>query len=327
MLFPYVSFVIPYALYLPDDVYPVNLNKEVIHVRTSFLPFLPQPDGVQISGPNVELFNDVFGYAGKTKLEFLFVARPTNQTYLTNEEEKKLLEDGIKVCNRIIEVYRVFDRNSLGIYSFHVIPLTAHDLSMKTFGLADENFNLKPESKVVKPLRNTVAVGAEVVKRSEDVIKNIKEKLISGESLPLEILLLRSAQNHLWRSEYWQVPLEMNIAFETVVTNLLIKTMKLLNDMRPIPEAFFDRLVHTQKYVNRWRRENGLDEIQWLDAKCKGWKYFKACPEIMAWKIKCYELRCRVVHEGYLNVTKEEANNSIQAAFEAIQYLYKLLPI
>jgi hypothetical protein len=150
---------------------------------------------------------------------------------------------------------------------------------MKTFGLADESLNVKPESKVVKPLRNTVAIGPEAVRRSEDILKKIKDKLMTEDPIPLETLLLRSAQNHLWRGEYWQVPLEMNIAFETVVTNVLMKAMKLLNEIHPIPEAFFDRLVHTQKYVNRLRRKNGLEEIQWLDDKCKGWKNFRACPE------------------------------------------------
>lgn len=325
MLYPYVSFVIPYALYLPDDVYPVNLKGEVIHVRTSFLPSGPQPDGTHIAGPNVELLNDVFGYAGKTKFEFLFVNRPTSQAYLSDEEEKELLQDSLNVCNRIIQVYRAHDRNSLGLYSFHVIPLAVHDLSMKTFGLADENFNVKPDSKVVRPLRNTVAVGPEAVRRSDEVLKEIKDKLQTGVPIPLETLLLRSAQNHLWRSEYWIVPIEMNTAFETVVTRVLRKAKQLLNKTHPIPDKFFDRLVHTQKYVNQLRQKNGLEEIQWLD-KCSGWKNFRACPEIMAWKTSCYELRCRVVHEGYLDVTEEEAKASIHASVQAIKYIYNLFP-
>lgn len=326
MLYPYISFVIPYALYLPDDVYPVNLKGEVIHVRTFFLPAGPQPDSIHIAGPNVELLNDVFGYAGKTKFEFLFVNRPTSQAYLSDEEEKELLQDSLNVCNRIIEVYRAYDRNSLGLYSFHVIPLAIHDLSMKTFGLANENFNIKPDSKVVRPLRNTVAVGPEAVRRSDDILKEIKAKLLAGDPIRLETLLLRSAQNHFWRSEYWIVPIEMNTAFETVITRVLRKAMQLLGKACPIPDAFFDRLVHTQKYVNQLRQKNELEEIQWLDNNSSGWRNFRACPEIMAWKTRCYELRCRVVHEAYLDVTEEEAKASIHVSVQAIEYIYNLLP-
>lgn len=327
MMYPYVSFVIPYALYLPDSIYPVKFKAaEVVHVRTSFLPSGPQPDGVHISGPNIELLNDVFGYAGKTKLEFLFISRPMTQPYLSVKEEQRLLQDALSVCNRVIDVYRAYDRNSLGLYSFHVIRLAEHDLSMKVCGLADENMNVEPESKVVKPLRNTVAVGPDAVRRSEDIISEIRDTLLIGNPIPLETLLLRSAQNHLWRSEYWFVPLEMTTAFEIVVTNILRNTMELLNESHGIPGRFFDRLVWTQKYINKARERKGLTKIKLLDDRCSGWRNFKACPELTTWKKGCYELRNRVVHEAYLDVTKAEAENAMHVTFQAINHMLRLFP-
>lgn len=323
MYYPYVSFVAPYCIFLPDGEYEVRYNGEQTQVRLTFLPVMgPAPSGMEYHGKNIELHHDIFGHVGNTKFEILFVDRIVEQSHLPVPEDMELIEEGINVANRVLEVYRAYDHNSNGLPSFHIIYLSRHDLSLKSAALADENFDIKKNSIASEPLQDVISFGPDNVWRKGVVLKRIKTILTSGQEVPLDLTLLRSAENRLWRREYHLIPVEMNTLFEVTAVTMLKKAGGA--DVT-VPTAFFGVLTSLQKYANVVRETSGLDPINWIDPN-KGWKDLHACTEIVDWRKHCYQLRCQVVHEGKLTVTRDEAEMAISKACAAAYFIEHLIP-
>ena len=319
--YPVVSYVLPYCIHVPEGRYFIRFKGGQYYLKNIFLEGGKRPDGSVISGPAVEIFNDVFGRAGNTKFTIYFLDINITNNQIPLLEEMHYLRIALEVGNRFLSVCRDQDVNSSGITSFHIIPVTVNDVTMKEIGLADENFNMIPNTCSIMPLPGEVAVGPEVVQRSQEVIDNIVYMLESDITIPIWRILIRSAQNHLWRAEYRIVPIEVNTAFEGVINHELHHYLQLTGVTKYIYESnLLSRIEMLQKYSNKYRVNKGKQPLEWVNTK-DGWKKLSGVNEIIDWYNKCYILRNRIIHESVVNISGLEAKESLDSAIKAINFI------
>jgi hypothetical protein len=318
---PVVSYVLPYCIHVPEGRYFIRFNRGQYYLKNIFLEGGKRPDGSVISGPAVEIFNDVFGRAGSSKFTIYFLDINITNKQIPLQEVMHYLKVALEVGNRFLSVCRDQDVNSSGIPSFHIIPVTVNDVTMKEIGLADENFNEIPKTNSIMPLPGEVAVGPEAVQRSKEVMDSIVYMLENDISIPVWRILIRSAQNHLWRAEYRIVPVEANTAFEGVIIHELHHYLQLAGLCKNIYESnLLSRIEMLQKYSNKVRINKGKEPIEWVNTK-DGWKKLSGVNEIIDWYNKCYLLRNRIIHESVVNISGLEAKESLNSTIKAINFI------
>ena len=144
---PGVEFIAPFRIYLPEKFYMVTLGEKCHLAKPLALPPIKTNEGTQVNGRNIEISHDIFGYAGRTKFSIVIdkeidiQADDWKQVFVN--DESFLIDEAIAVANRILDVYRDQDRNSLNDKSFHVIPLVKSDLYSFRIVAIDQEFNDK----------------------------------------------------------------------------------------------------------------------------------------------------------------------------------------
>ena len=290
----------------------------------------PQPispietnQGISVHGAKIEFSHDIFGYAGRTLFHVILdqqvdIATETGKRVFA-ENDKVFINDAVMVVNRFLEIYRDQDKNSLREKSFHIIPIVVSDiLDIRIVAIGNDNLE-KSEVCVRIPRLGKIVFGS-ATERSSEVIREITNLLKDGTTIPIYRELLSSSMNAIWRGQYRVSPIESNTSFEAFVAEIT----KWLEPTTTVPQRLFSKLVLLESSLNQKLTLKSLPEISWFTTQKNGWKSLLN-PVLLLWKSKCYELRHKVIHEGYSRVTLSEARDAQDAVLGAIQHIQSLV--
>jgi hypothetical protein len=336
---PCVSFVLPFCLHIPDDYYDILFEDELYCVKTTFIVKSKTAHSPMTSAGPWELGHDTFGRMGNTKLNIFFIRKIDlpNLSFLTKpdftekdlknyniwrDREEEYINIALKVCNRILEVYRDQDKR-LDEPSFHIFPVTSADISDARFYLLDGEFERIFQGGIRPYPKGMMGISG----RSPEVIQIIKEMLRRNTQVPFWRVLIRNAQNWLWREDYRLVPVEMNTAFEFAINETLNKYVKMYLYAHK-PTTFLDKLILLQLFINDYRSTTGNQPIEWAPQSNQGgWRSLPSVSgrqEVVNWYLNCYLLRNKVIQEGYNNVTRIEAEQALNSTQSAINFILQL---
>lgn len=324
MNFVAVEFIIPFRVYLPKQFLKVRLDNRIYNVMLEPMPPETIPNGLNSHGENLELSYDIFGYAGRTKflivLDYEITLDSENDKRLFVDKEQIFVEEAIKATNRVIEVYRDQDYNNLGQKSFHVIPIVRNDLKIIRLFPVDESYNQVEGLVIVRPV-GLVGFG-NAVTRNENIKNEIEKLLFEGTPIPVYRLFLDSARNSLWRGVFRLVPVEANTAFESFIPEIFKLIDSTCSDISE--DSLFQKIIKLHDVINSKLSEKGIPLLQWFNYPKDGWKSLYE-PSLLEWKIKCYELRNKVIHQGYNSVYVNEAKEAFDASLNVIGYIQSII--
>lgn len=316
-----IEFIAPFRVYLPDCFFVINLDGQAAEVKPIPVPPRQLNSGVQVHGSNIEIQHDIFGFAGRTK--FCLILDETVDVSSSDwkrsvvDRDKEILNKGIKFVNRLLEVYRNCDRNSLGQESFHVVPLVRADLSSIRIVVVDSQLNEHPNFVITWPTFHSVGMGT-ATQRDANVEGEIRRVLESEEPIPIERELISSAKNHLWRGIYRLVPIEANTAFESFVPMAIMLIDPSVN-ISELP-TLYSKFLKLQEVLNAKLIGSSQTGVSWFSSPANGWQTLIES-NISRWHSDCYIFRNRVIHEGYNRVTEQEATGALESMIVAKQYI------
>lgn len=316
-----IEFIAPFRVYLPDCFFVVNLDGQSVEIKSIPVPPRKLQSGVQVHGSNIEIQHDIFGFAGRTK--FCLILDETVEVSSSDwkrsvaDRDKEILSKGIKFVNRLLEVYRNCDKNSLGQASFHIVPLVRADLSSIRIVVVDSELNEYPSFVVTWPTFHSVGMG-KATQRDANIEGEIRRVLESGEPIPIERELISSARNHLWRGIYRLVPVEANTSFESFVPMAIMLIDPSVN-ISELPNLY-SKILKLQEVLNARLNGSSKKGVSWFSSPANGWKTLIES-NISRWYNDCYILRNRVIHEGYNAVTEQEATDSLGSMITAKHYI------
>jgi len=340
---PCVRFVLPFCIHIPDGMYDAIVDKQRYQIGVVFLTNKETPYTPMTSGGRWEIHHDAFGRTGNTELSVVFstpmenpelgvLTKPVSEISIEDNQildQWRLTEEGfiltaVKVSNRLLEVYRDQDANNAGEPSFHIFPITEYDISNVRFCLLDQDYKEVFQGGLRPYFKSSLALSG----RAHEVIQNVKNFLLSDAPIPIWRILLRHAQNWLWRADYRLVPVEMNTAFEIVSDEMLTRYVGLMSYQKDISRLnFLDKLILIQRLSNDYRKISGKPPLVWAPSDNRnGWDGFLSVQgrqEIAAWYQHCYLLRNEAVHKG-LVVKKTYAETAILVTEAAIEFLRNL---
>ena len=319
---PLVSFIIPFRIYMPENFYEVKIGNRKFEVKPQAFEPIKTAQGLEVHGANIEFSHDIFGYAGRTLFYVLFdqqidISIETNKKNFF-KNDKVFIQDAIIAVNRVLEVYRDQDKNSLGEKSFHIIPIVPADISDIRIVLIKDDQTEEQNICIRMPSLRPIGFGS-ATQRSTEIVNKIAELLKNGTKIPIYRDLLWSSLNAIWRGQYRLSPIESNTAFEAFVSEITL----LLEPSASPPENLFDKLVLLESVLNKNLISKSLTAISWFKPEKDGWKSLLN-PDLLCWKNKCYELRGKVIHEGYSQLTLNEAKDAYDASFKAISYIQSI---
>lgn len=316
-----IEFTAPFRIYLPERFFGVRLFGQGAQVKAVALPPVSVNSGVQVSGRNVEIPHDIFGFAGRTRFYVVLdqAIDTTHEDWKARvcADDHKILALAIKFVNRVLEVYRDSDRSSLGAESFHIVPLVRQDLSGVRIVVVDAELNEFPDFAITWPVFYSVGMGG-AVDRPAQVVTEIENALLTGIPVPVERELVSSARNHMWRQLYRFVPVEVNTAFESFVPLVISKLDPLVN----LPDTLdlYRKLLKLEGVISDRLTAKGEPALSWFSTPSDGWKTL-IHPTLLRWHSDCYCLRNKIIHRGYNNVQREEADHALQAMLAACTYI------
>lgn len=320
MATPLVSFEIPYRLYLPEGVLPVKLNDGLYGVQIDYAPVGQVQNGIVApSGPNVEYSRDVFGYAGRSHVHVII---PEQVDVLSDEgkkrfcdNEEKYISAALAAVNRVVEIYAQFDVNKLGEPSVHVLSITKRYITNTSLIAVDEELNQVSDLAVMLPIGfRPVSQGD--VKRTDEVSRRILRYLADGKNVHIYRQLITGALGNLWRQVYRLVPIEASTAVEAF---LPLAIERIDASVTVDPELYvYEKLRLLQSTINA--KIPAEKQLSWFAPGTKGWKGLSST-EITDWHGKCYEMRNKIIHRGYSDVTHKDAQDAINSATILINYI------
>ena len=318
---PGIEFIAPFRIYLPEDFFEVTLGEKVSLVKPSALPPVQVNEGIQMHGKNIEISHDIFGHAGRTKFAIII----DEEIDIGSERWKKdfvdneslFIDVALMSVNRMLEVYRDQDRNKLDEKSFHIIPLVKSDLYDFRIVAVDEKLNEIEGFVIRKPAFHRVGFGA-TVERKPEIISAIRKLLKDGTPLPVYRELMNSAINYIWRGQYRLVPVEANTALESFIPDII----HLLDPSVDRSELtkLYKKLLKLEEVLSAALNRSNQNAISWFTKPPDGWKTLVQC-ELKKWYDECYSLRNKVIHEGYNNVSRQDAIKAYEASLSAINYV------
>lgn len=322
---PAVQFVAPYRVYIPDVFFAVRTNEGNVRVKAVPLPPIRSAGASQVHGAGVEIPHDIFGFAGRTMFFVLLsqavdIADPAWKQKICGHD-RALVDSSLRAVNRVLEVYRDKDVNSIGIRSFHVLPLVRSDLSDVRLVVVDDELNEIPDFAVSWPGFRTMGFGS-TVQRDAKVTADITTYLRDGIPIPIHQELMSSAQNSYWRGQYRLVPVEANTAFETFALSALLR----LDPQNSLPDSsdLLSKFNALEAAIVAHSRRRGTVPPAWFDRSIPGWRGL-SCPELLEWHANCYSLRNRVIHRGYNSVTDAEASAALGSTSNVLTYVEGLI--
>jgi hypothetical protein len=317
---PGIEFIAPFRIYLPEDFFEVTLGEKVHLVKPIALPPI-YVTGTQAHGKNIEVSHDIFGYAGRTQFsvvideEIDIDAANWKNNFVDNES--KFLNLALISVNRMLEVYRDQDRNNLDEKSFHVMPLVITDLYDIRLCALNEKLNEIDNLVIRRPSFHRVGLGT-AVERKPEVVSEIRKILKDGFSLPIYRELMNSALNYIWRGQYRLVPVEANTALESFIPEIIHLLDPSVNRSE-LKDAYL-KLLKLENILSIALSNSNQSTVSWFTKPPDGWKSL-AQNEFQKWHDDCYCLRKKVIHEGYNNVSRQEAIKAYEASLSAINYV------
>lgn len=315
---PAVSFVAPYRIYTTQEFFQVLVGGVAVRVKAVPLPPIASDTAPQVTGEDVEIAHDIFGFAGRTQF-YVVLSEVVNTNDPDWKQEicsrdREFVAFALQAVNRLLAVYRDQDVNRIGVRSFHVIELVRGDVSDIKLVIVDDDFNQFPDFLVAFPGYGSMGLGGAVT-RDSSITNAIRINLANGSEIPVERELLTSARNHLYRRQLRLVPVEANTAFESYTFSAL----KRADPGTALPDSsdVYKKLEELESVFVKAATSQAVSFTRWFDSSKPGWKGLLSA-ELKQWHINCYELRNKVIHRGYNAVTVAEAQESIAHTDEAI---------
>jgi len=325
MYYPYVTFIAPYRVYVPDEHFKVKTDKGVAYVNAIPVQALDMAGCTQLQGPDVEIRNDIFGFGGRTRfgvaLDQAIDNLDPNWKKTVSDNNETIFDIALYAVNRLLSVYREIDVNQIGQKSFHIIELVRVDLSDIHIFVLDENQNPVPNFSHSRPGYQSMGFGSATI-RNNAVTDTIRNYLAANTVIPVERELLSSAHNHLWRQQLRLVPIEANTAFESF-------TLSALRKLKPanIPSdktSFLYKLVALDNAISNEYTNNSKTFVSWFGNPKDGWISLLS-PELKEWHSFCYLLRNKIIHEGYSPSQITEARDALESAINAMEFIEKCI--
>lgn len=317
---PCIEFTAPYRIYLPEEFFDVALGGRISLVKpVALLPPIYPEGGIQLQGKDVEFSHDIFGLAGRTRFIVIVDERidgDSDWKSRITDNVDSFVDIALKLANRMLEVYRDQDVNRLVGKSFHIVQLVKTDiLDVRITGLG-ESLNEIEGFVISNPFSKPIMFGPEG--RTPEIIAGIRQTLKNGTPVPIYRDLMSSAHNYLWRGQYRLVPVEANTSFESYIA----EAIRLLNPQIAISERdnLFNKLLKLEELLSISTRKSELDKVVWFTKPQNGWKSLIQA-DLRNWYDNCYQVRNKVIHEGYNQVTQQEALSAFQAAISAIKHV------
>lgn len=152
-------------------------------------------------------------------------------------------------------------------------------------------------------------------------IETLAQTLLEFYELPLHYDLILQAQTQLKRRNYHVSILEAETSFEVYIADVLLRLKLAMGEQR---EDIMDELEDTQRLGPLMKRLRAVDQTAALVATARGLSAFRAfvgTHQHAEWKRDLYDLRNRVVHGGYRQITFDQAKRGIVVAKAAIAFL------
>jgi hypothetical protein len=317
---PGVQFIAPFRIYLPEDFFEVMSEEGIFLVKPTALPPI-QTAGTQAHGKNIEISHDIFGYAGRTQFSVVVDEEiDINSGNWKNgfaENESKFIDLALMAVNRMLDAYRDKDRNNLDEKSFHIIQLVRSDLYDFRLSALDETLNEIEGLVIRKPSFHRVGFGA-AVERKPEIVAEIRDLLKDGSQLPIYRVLMNSALNYIWRGQYRLVPVEANTAFESFIPEI-IHLLDTSVDRGKLKDLY-SKVAKLEDILSAALVRSNHDSISWFSNPRDRWKTLTQS-ELQKWHDDCYLMRNKVIHEGYNEVTRQEAIRAYESSLSAINYV------
>lgn len=322
---PAVQFVAPYRIYVPGRFFAVKTDSGVMKVKAVPIPSTQSIGTSQIHGSDVEIIHDIFGFAGRTKFYVVLDQNVdlSDSTWRGKicDQDHAIVDAALGAVNRMLEVYRDRDVNSIGVRSFHVLQLVRGDLSDVSLVVVDDDLNQVPEFAITWPGFRTMGFG-EAVLRDDGIASDIEAYLKKNIEIPIHRELMSSARNYLWRGQYRLVPVEANTAFESFSLSELLRVDP--NNTLSDTSDLYTKLTSLQTAISIIAQQKAKTPVIWFDSSIRGWKGLLS-PELLQWHVASYSLRNKVIHRGYNSVLEAEAKASIEATVGAMRYVEELI--
>jgi hypothetical protein len=321
MIKPGIEFTAPFRIYLPEDFFEVALGEKVSLVKPSAVPPVQTNGGIRVHGKDIEISHDIFGYAGRTKFAIILDEKidTSSERWKKHfaDSESLFIDIALMSANRLLEVYRDQDSNNLDEKSFHIMPLVKSDLCDFRIVAVDERLNEIEGFVIRKPAFHRVGFGA-AVQRKPAIISAIRKLLKDGTPLPVYRELLNSAMNYIWRGQYRLVPVEANTALESFIPDII----HLLDPSVDRSELtnLYKKLLKLEDILSAAINRSNENAISWFTKPPDGWKTLVQC-ELKEWYDDCYCLRNKVIHEGFNNVSRQDAIKAYEASLSVINYV------
>ncbi len=152
-------------------------------------------------------------------------------------------------------------------------------------------------------------------------IERFAGTLLDSYELPLHYDLILHAQTQLKRRIYHGSILEAETAVEVYIADVLLRLKLALGEQR---EDIMAELEDPQRLGPLTKRLRAVDQTAALVATARGWpawRSFVGTHQHAEWKRDLYDLRNRVVHGGYRQVTFDQAKRGVVVAKAAIGLL------
>ncbi|MBM7846283.1 hypothetical protein [Herpetosiphon giganteus] len=305
---------LPFCLYLEDAWYTILVpelsNSETIEVKlTKFRRPKEKIDyksfwGAEHVGRG-ELWNDKNGTFRRTEFVILFppsiiVLGQSLQNSYFGDDVDRIIDCTVTVLNRLIRIYRYVTQDTY-------IPFIDKTEIWNSFSYGV--VSRSSEGQLQGNIRNAgydVNLVNTIQEYDHNIHHQISQMLITEDKIPLYEELLISARYYLSISNWRMACVEIQTCFEVFVSEIVreyyVKKGKTLNQITNILDCGLKNLIkdHMNKVLSKQFDTNNPIYNDWLN--------------------KTYNIRNKIVHEGY-QVAYEEAIESILAVEESLEYL------
>jgi len=283
-----VSFNLPFSIHLPDGTYAVKGDNYLCSIKLTKKLAKDNSSGWQ---GNPQIPNDRFGHTNFTEVLVQFSLDNPNQ-----------INDGIPASTRVFALDAINQiLNSCRWVFDEFYPHNIVDKDVVAFKYTYQNL----EGHEIPGARNFESNGPIRIGNqfSKEQILQLQKILEEGTKIPLDIELIKNAQDHFTFENYKMATLEIQSAVEFVISK------KIRNHL--------DSSI-SEEELNRILRK-GWNELKphLTDATSDELTSSDECND---WREKCAKLRNKVIHAQY-PVNHDEVKDAIDAGKAFIESL------
>ena len=315
-----IGFSLPYCLHVPDENFKVRveISEEIIEVQLIFEK-RHRGRGDLLSGSSeIEKFADRRGnHCFSSVLAYVPVRGQERATHSHYDQMWSIVERrkiwfrelAITAINQFVSMYRY----STG--ECHIQPLKGHDVWFD-FSFAFFFNELPPEAKQSKfradvlPIYNLHNLVSSVPNLPEEVLTDIRAKLIQNFQIPLAEELLLNSYDYLDQGNARLALIEAETGFEAALYSLLRDHY----NGKPVKTNFPspDDMIKSKQF------QTALRTI--------GKEFSKSNGRYVEWHEHVWRVRGGIVHGRIRDISIDTASRAIRIVEEILEYLTNRLP-